>query len=257
MKEKEINWTSVNNSIGFDQGWQYPAVTERWAFECAKYKMFSKANFFQLIFFPWATLIDLQRKGRWIEYEYYNVALNKAPPKKTLIRATVCQHIYALDILNLMKRLGITDLYWPHAVLGVNKIDGIRIHPFPLYPVACASECTKLLSHQIIYSRPYLYSFIGSYEPTLYLTSVRKWIFDLPVGNDVYIKKEKVGILKKMFMASKFMANDWIQLNDICSANMLLSTEMYYLNLYLAYVPQDLGRIAFVSGNPWDLVVSQ
>jgi hypothetical protein len=35
--------------------------------------------------------------------------------------------------------------------------------------------------------RKYLYSFIGSYQPDLYLSKVREWIFNLPKRDDVIV----------------------------------------------------------------------
>jgi hypothetical protein len=48
---------------------------------------------------------------------------------------TFCQHIYALDLLPFFKNLGITHLYWSHKIIGQDEIEGIKIHPYLLYPV--------------------------------------------------------------------------------------------------------------------------
>jgi hypothetical protein len=42
--------------------------------------------------------------------DYIDV-LDAVPPQKALIHATVCQHIYARDLLLWFRALNITDLY--------------------------------------------------------------------------------------------------------------------------------------------------
>ncbi|WP_170833084.1 exostosin domain-containing protein [Microbulbifer marinus] len=91
-----------------------------------------------------------------------------------------------MDLLPFFKRLGITDIYWSHKTKSVSVIDGINIHPFPLFPVM-SSKRKKHRRNKPLKERKYLYSFIGSYQPLLYLTPVRNWIFSLKARPDEFI----------------------------------------------------------------------
>ena len=113
--------------------------------------------------FPWATWIDRARRG----YPPELLPLNSPPSNAP--RVTVCQHIWALEHLDLFHRAGITDLFWSHAMQGVAQINGIRLHPFPLYPVRCATHPPSVPPLPPT-QRPLLYSFQGAYAPELYLT---------------------------------------------------------------------------------------
>jgi hypothetical protein len=187
MKKYSPGWEMTGSVLAFPHGWQRPAKTEEWAYELSLANL-TKNRFAQLLCFPWATLIDLQRRGKREKAKQYLDALYWTPPKTTLIRATVMQHIYAKDMLPQLARLGITDVFWSHATKNEHQIDGIRIHPFPLYPVCCAEFETN--EHWIpLRERKYLYSFIGAYDADLYLTQARQWIFELPPHNDAYIER--------------------------------------------------------------------
>jgi hypothetical protein len=131
--------------------------------------------------FPWASFIDRLRRGLSPK--------NSFPLSQNLIgldssvNVTVCQHIWALDHLDLFHAAGITDLFWSHATTGCDLVDGIRIHPFPLYPVRCSTHPPT--QPQIVpWQRPLLYSFQGAYSAGLYLTPVREWILQLPERRD-------------------------------------------------------------------------
>lgn len=178
-------WERVRNIRVFDHGWQTPAKTEQWAFEQSVADLPGSPHS-ELVCFPWATLIDLLRRGREAQAAIYLDALASLPPRLTLVRATVCQHIYARDMLPWFERLGITDLYWSHAVRSEPMINGIRVHAFPLYPVQAMDAAIH--APRPLSERRYLYSFVGAYEPGLYLTSVREWIFGLPPRGDAHIQ---------------------------------------------------------------------
>ncbi|MEX8517117.1 MAG: exostosin family protein [Leptothrix sp. (in: b-proteobacteria)] len=182
-----MNWLRQGSVVAWPYGWQRPNKTEEWAYE--QCLAVPKPNrFVQFVCFPWATLIDLLRNGKNQKAQPYLDALHWAPPKTTLKRVTVMQHIWAKDMLPWLAKLGITDLYWAHATNEETSLEGIRIHPFPLYPVCSgvgADPATSLPAAQ----RSYLYSFIGAYTPRLYLTPVRQWIFDLPARPDACVER--------------------------------------------------------------------
>ena len=193
-------WQKLNNIVVFPHGWQLPAKTEKWAFErLADFKFAS--NYIQMVCFPWATFIDLLNHGKAEDRSFYLNALECAPPRNSLIRATVCQHIFAKDILEWFHRLKITDLYWPHTIQSEFEIEGIRVHPFPLYPVRCFDEADEFMQQQqSIMNRRYLFSFVGAYEAEKYLTPVREWIFNLAGCPNSYIeRRDEWHYLKKVY----------------------------------------------------------
>lgn len=159
--------------------WQQPNATEAFAAACLAAAEPTLQQGY--LAFPWATCIDRVRRG-----------FSVSPPApcgvgQRRLTATVCQHIWALEHLDLFRRAGITDLFWSHATQDVQHVDGIRIHPFPLYPVRCA---THPPAHPLLPStqRPLLYSFQGAYAPGLYLTPVRNWLLDLPPRHDAQLE---------------------------------------------------------------------
>lgn len=156
--------------------WQQPNATELIAAEIiASSEPCIKQGY---LGFPWATWIDRFRKGGCPPKPLF-----PDTPDSSCILATVCQHIRALEHLDLFRQAGITDLFWSHATHGLQYVDGIRIHPFPLYPVRCSTHPPAWpLSPPK--QRPLLYSFQGAYAPGLYLTPVRDWILQLPTRPD-------------------------------------------------------------------------
>lgn len=160
--------------------WQQPNATEAFAASCLAAAEPTLNQGY--LAFPWATCIDRVRCG-----------FSVSPPVPCGVdqlgaSVTVCQHIWALDHLDLFRRAGITDLFWSHATQGLQHVDGIRIHPFPLYPVRCATHppASSLLAPS---ERPLLYSFQGAYAPGLYLTPVRDWLLDLPLRPDAQLER--------------------------------------------------------------------
>ena len=179
-------WERTRNILAFPHGWQRPAKTEEWAYErCLS--CLPDNRYAQMLCFPWATLIDLLRKGEAARAQFFIDALRRCFPKTTFVRATVMQHIYAKDMLSALEQLGVTDLFWSHATKAETRIGKLRIHPFPLYPVCCADGAAENWLPPS--DRRYLYSFIGAYQPGLYLTEARRWIFELPPRGDAYIER--------------------------------------------------------------------
>lgn len=166
--------------------WQLPNATEYQAF----IGISDEVDYFSQAYvpFPWATWIDLTKNGR--------SDLCSPPSSAQLasssigVRATVCQHIWALEYLELFQQAGITDLFWSHATQGLTQIGGIRIHPFPLYPVRCCTHPPPRCL-QTPAQRPLLYSFQGAYAPGLYLTKVRDWLLELPKRPDTQLERRR------------------------------------------------------------------
>lgn len=181
-------WVRHGNIFAFPYDWQQPAKTELWAYE----QLLEKPDndiYTQYICFPWATLIDYLAHNP-AKAEILLKALDNRPPRFALNVKTFCQHIYALKLLPFFKSMGITEIYWSHKIKGQDEVEGIKLRPYPLYPVMHYKR-KKPYKNKPLAERKYLYSFIGSYQPNLYLTKVREWIFDLPRTDETYIKRRE------------------------------------------------------------------
>jgi glycosyltransferase involved in cell wall biosynthesis len=173
-----VAWKYALNSASFDDLWQSPAITEQhaWQLMAERVSAFPEGVFY--FAFPWASLIDgLERKtalGDKLLAELRTFRLDR--PRQHVI--TVCQHIKFRRHLALFKDAGITDIFASHAVRGEAHLDGMRIHPFPLYPVVrpAADQNSARFSAEGFRHRAYLYSFVGAYDSRYYLTDVRQLI---------------------------------------------------------------------------------
>ena len=56
-------WQKNQNILAFPYGWQHPAKTEEFAYQCCLADL-PENRFVEIICFPWATIIDLLRKGQ-------------------------------------------------------------------------------------------------------------------------------------------------------------------------------------------------
>ncbi|MGE0310861.1 MAG: exostosin family protein [Lautropia sp.] len=180
-------WKLSGAVVAWPHGWQRPARTEEWSFEqyasCGAHPHFA-----QVVAFPWATLVDLLDRGHLVRARPFLDALALAPPLATLVRATVCQHVRVERVLPMLKSLRVTDLFWSHARNDQPVLDGIRVHPFPLYPVRALDRASPIAFEATpIGERRLLYSFVGAYAREGYLSPVREWIFDLPQRPDAHV----------------------------------------------------------------------
>tara|TARA_R110001583_G_scaffold177606_1_gene333203 strand:- start:4404 stop:5567 length:1164 start_codon:yes stop_codon:yes gene_type:complete len=169
--------------IKINKDWQYPAITEKHAYDKINSLRIEK-NKVCYIAFPWATYIDKRKNGKDADsllnelkqemsnYDFFTFS--------TVI--TVCQHIRMLDIIDLLVELGISDIFWSHKVKEQDTINGINIHPLPLYP-------TQVLELNDKSEKDILYSFVGAKSNQWYLTNSRELILDT-IDNkpDVIIK---------------------------------------------------------------------
>ncbi|MEA5443272.1 exostosin domain-containing protein [Cyanobium gracile] len=159
--------------------WQRPNKTEEYAWEAIDRLQLSckSIRFFR---YPWASWIDKTRDS-------YTIGIPKDGQTFNGITATVCQHIDALKHIYQFKECGITDLFWSHATHCSNYCEGVRIHPFPLYPVRCSDYVNA--DHIKASDRLLLYSFQGAYQPDLYICSVRAWIAKLPDQENAIVRQ--------------------------------------------------------------------
>ncbi len=173
-----MSWkTGLNdNCIVFDEGWQYPAITEKHA----SIQMLKISNFlpYQFIGFPWATLIDFKNRAKEDDVSNYLKKLKSCPLPLSERRITVSQHISTLKRIDFFKEIGITDIFCAHATDDKYLVDGIRIHAFPLYPVQTPTLDPIVESKNLSKPRKYLYSFVGTFPEKGYISDIRRKIFD-------------------------------------------------------------------------------
>jgi hypothetical protein len=158
--------------------WQRPNATEAHAAErLAGQEAGADCGY---VAYPWASWIDVAR-----DHPAPAAPLLPRPAAGPL--ASVGQHIEMLQHAGLLRRCGVSDLFWSHATTGLHHHRGLRIHPFPLFPVRCASHPPA--QRQVpLGERRWLYSFQGVYRPELYLTPVRQWILALPPRADALVE---------------------------------------------------------------------
>jgi len=179
-------WIKQGSVIAFPHEWQRPAKTEEWVFDCLINNE-SNSPFVEYIAFPWATLIDLLDRGRDSDAAYLLKALEDIPPKKTIVRATSCQHINFIKYNYLFEKIKITIAYWAHKVIKQNKINSIIIRPMALYPFVNEFNVSGLSDVEI--RRKYAISFVGAYDAGCYISNIRNEILKLASNEKVYIKK--------------------------------------------------------------------
>lgn len=179
--------------VAFPYYWQVPAATEKAAYE-AVLKGKRDTRTFLYIGFPWATLMDALATDSQLLPSLID-GLRKVEHflqsrQKNETRVTVAQHIRANDLFQLFETFGITGVFWSHALKTQTQFNGLRIHPFPLYPAQAPAK-TEIVNEDR--PRRYLANFIGAYNPSIYLTNVRQVIFaDAETSADLLIVKRDV-----------------------------------------------------------------
>lgn len=175
--------------------WQQPARTEQDAWERLKDAPGHNADRGTcniVIGLPWATFIDLnsfplallrlirERVGRVRTYlESQGIKLRVH---------TVCQHIFWRRNLAEFTKAGITDLWTSHKVKGEDRLNGLRLHAWPLYPVnVFDAERSMGLTRKPILERPLFASFTGAYMPH-YISDVRQRLLELKSRQDYFIR---------------------------------------------------------------------
>ncbi len=164
------------NLVFYDDEWQFPAITEKHAFE-QSIKLLPEVSGVVYFAFPWATLIDLLHGGKKDAARLHAVLHETSVLLKPGERVvTVCQHILMLNYQNMFSDLGITDVFWTHAIINQSafpKYPQISINPFPLYPVQAIRKDIDLTCERSI-----LYSFVGARADKWYLTESRNFILE-------------------------------------------------------------------------------
>lgn len=186
MEVLKGGWIKQGSVIAFPHGWQRPAKTEEWVYETLIEKN-ANSIFIEFISFPWATLIDLIDRNKFETANFYLEALKNLPIKKSLIRTTACQHIRFNTIVNLLLEARITDLFASHKLIGIDQIQGVRLHPMSLYPVSFFDWQQTEFIHSN--TKKYLYSFVGAYDENCYISDIREIIFRQKHSSRAIIKR--------------------------------------------------------------------
>lgn len=170
--------------VAHDGDWQYPAVTERHAFERMRALLPDAPGQYNVAYlgFPFATLVDLHAQ------------LGPSHPRTRALQArldalvpqlrrysrvvSVAQHIRARQFPHLFADAGITDLFWSHCIYGemaFPEAAAMRLRPFPLYPVQQTSRDASDFGR----ARRWLFSFVGARATESHLTNVRDLIIEV------------------------------------------------------------------------------
>jgi glycosyltransferase involved in cell wall biosynthesis len=184
------NYVNKKSILAYNNEWQYPAVTEKYAFDHMMQSRIELDDETVYFGFPWATLIDLlqlKSEKAWALQEKLTYFVSELKGYKKII--TVCQHIWYKKYLYLFDEAGITDLFASHATsldVKYNYSRKVKIHPFALYPVHA------VVSDKILENRKYLYSFVGAKSGEGYLSKARDWIGEItPETDDVFVNIRK------------------------------------------------------------------
>ncbi|MGE0769143.1 MAG: exostosin family protein [Hyphomicrobiaceae bacterium] len=167
--------------ISYDQGWQFPAITEQHAFERIR-EWIVEQEAVTFVAYPWATLIDkLQVEA--VDAKAHVASFRKfcARIPTTGIKVTVCQQILLKRFHYLFKEAKITHVFWSHASVGDvdnDDLQGLELIPFPLYPVQIPSALKGATIDQDYAERRYLFSFVGARANRYYPKQTRNWIID-------------------------------------------------------------------------------
>jgi hypothetical protein len=142
--------------------WQYPALTEKQAFNNHIDIKDDEENIY--LAFPWATLIDnLTHSKEGINLKSYReLIIEKTEKFKDKKIHTVCQHISWRYIENLWKEIGVSDVHLSHCEKN-NRSDKFNFHSWPL--IATNYENLDRREGLIIKNnkdKKYITSFIGS-----------------------------------------------------------------------------------------------
>lgn len=178
--KEEIEYLKLDSSVAaYDHEWQFPAITEKYSYQKILDFSFRQEKDFVYVAFPWATLIDyLNCKKNAHAAKLRRVLIDFRMHVKGHSKVvTVCQHIHMLKYQEIFDFVGITDVFWSHAVHDeyyFPNFKNINIHPFPLFPVQAIG--TVVPEKQTV--RDILYSFIGARSNKWYLTDSRNMIID-------------------------------------------------------------------------------
>lgn len=164
--------------VSYNNDWQFPAITEKHAFDCISELPESIPKDAAYLGFPWATLIDklinCPSETGYLLAELERLSRRVGGCAKVV---TVSQHIHMLRYEKVIADSGVTDIFWSHKAIGQDHLPeypNVRLHAFPLYPVQVPEYETELPDTE----RDLLFSFVGARAREFYLSQVRNYIID-------------------------------------------------------------------------------
>lgn len=157
--------------------------------------------------FPWATLIDTQRKQAWSEtgLQRCEAAISRISVKIAYLRRvhaeadrplrvhTVCQHIHWPDLAPRWADLGITDVWLSHCPRDApSRGLALRLHAWPLYAVNVEDPARRdgLEIGRPITERRWLASFAGAHMAH-YIDDTRLRLASLPARPDLHVRIDR------------------------------------------------------------------
>jgi hypothetical protein len=158
LTDTALPMKQLRSILAYDAEWHYSDITEQHAFSQVD-KLLPEVPGVFYFGFPWATLIErLNSKQSTADSlkEVLRGAKFLLNEQKSVV--TVCQHVDMLKYQEIFKEIGVTHVFWTHAVRGQDcfpENGKIKILPFPVFPV----QVTAYASFQDT-DRKYLYSFI-------------------------------------------------------------------------------------------------
>jgi len=174
--------------------WQQPARTEQDAWDRLRDvpgHNTDRGTCNIVIGLPWATFIDLNSFPlallRLIRERVSRVRSYLDSQNIKLRVHTVCQHIFWRRHLADFTRAGVTDLWTSHKLKGEDRLNGLRLHAWPLYPVNIFdTERSSGLTPKPIHERRVFASFTGAYMPH-YISDIRQRLLELKCREDYFI----------------------------------------------------------------------
>lgn len=165
----------------FNLIWQGPVITEKTFYEQEK-------NNSDYAGIPWATIIDKKYDIRII-YKLLIPYFKKNSHRGSY--RTCCQHIRFKNLIPLFKSFNIRTVYTPHKTKQLTGCQGITFISCPLYAVNIENQERNIEFRNVDFvdtTRPYLYSFIGAYNPRIYISDIRKKIFDMTHPKEALVR---------------------------------------------------------------------
>ena len=172
--------------------WQYPVLTEKTFYDQEK----DNSNYAGL---PWATIIDKR-------YSLNTIYKLLKPHFKKDNYYTCCQHIAFHVLIPLFKLLKIKTVYTPHKLRRVDSYKGVTFISCPLYAINIEDSTRNHEFCNVDYmeiERPYLYSFIGTYNQRIYISDIRKQIFDMKHATNTLVESTAQWHFEKIVYGSE------------------------------------------------------
>jgi len=176
---------------------------------------------------PWATIIDKKAKP----HAHTGLVGSRIRTSREILKKfslelrvhTVCQHIHWRDIAHDYKASNITDLWISHKEIGLEELEGIKLHPWTLYAVNYREIERRIgFVNKPIHDRSVFASFEGAYMKH-YISTVREDLKQLQDLQGYHI------VLKDLWHFNKVVYNYQVY-NDEKHRNSIATDEVVTYN---------------------------